>query len=97
MSIPSYNQLSTPIFTPSLRHSSPASSSSVSIPSTIDSVKCAGIKSGGGNDLVDTNSSQINLGKIHNTSEHVQELNQMCLIKDPKEYEKSMMSEFNHN
>lgn len=92
MQIPSYNHFastSTPLFTPSLRHSSSASSSSVSLQSTIESGKCAGKSD---STAIDANSS-INLGKIHNTSEHVQELNQMCLIKDPKEFEKNMMSE----
>lgn len=93
MQISSYNHFastSTPIFTPSIRHSSSASSS-VSLQSAIESGKCAGINKSDST-AIDANSS-INLDKIHNTSEHVQELNQMCLIKDPKEFEKNMMSE----
>lgn len=43
-----------------------------------------------------TNSDPISIDKlqsiIHNTSEHVQELNQMCQIKEPKDYEKNLSS-----
>lgn len=44
-----------------------------------------------------SNSDSIPIGKIqsivNNTSEHVLELNQMCQIKDPKEFDKSISSE----
>lgn len=43
-----------------------------------------------------SNSDSISLDKLqsimHNTSEHVQELNQMCQIKEPQEFERSSLS-----
>lgn len=45
-----------------------------------------------------SNDTALAIGKmqaiVHNTSEHVQELNQMCQIKDPKEFDKSLNSKF---
>lgn len=46
-----------------------------------------------------SNSDSISIEKLqsimHNTSEHVNELNQMCLIKEPKEFEKNVSSKKN--
>lgn len=96
--IPSYNHFpsttSTPIFNSSnVRHSNVP-------PATIDNNlnKCQSqIKNDSSSS---SNSESMSLGKIqtivNNTSEHVQELNQMCQIKyeDPKEFDKSVSSEY---
>lgn len=90
-SLPSYNHFTpttSPIFSSSYRHSSatnlPESSKFPSISKTESSQV--------------TNSDSISLEKLHsiitNTSDHVQELNQMCQTKDPKEYEKNLTSKF---
>jgi hypothetical protein len=88
VTIPSYNHFtSTPssnLFTTPLRHNNP--------PSPLDNHKIQ-IKNESPSAI---NESSSSIGKIqsivHNTSEHVQELNQMCQIKDPKEFEKSISS-----
>lgn len=83
-SLPSYNHFTpatSPIFAPNYRHSNNASS----LPENnkFTSHPKAEV----------SNSDSISLEKlqsiIHNTSEHVQELNQMCQIKEPKDFEKS--------
>lgn len=92
-SLPSYNNFSpnsSQILGSSYRHSS---ASSV-VPETS---KFAQPKS---ESMQVTNSDSISLEKlqsiIHNTSEHVHELNQMCQIKDPKEFEKGLSSELSN-
>lgn len=83
-SLPSYNHFTpatSPIFGSNYRHSNP-----LSLP--VESNKFASQPK-----AEVSNSDSISLEKlqsiIHNTSEHVQELNQMCQIKEPKEFEKS--------
>ena len=48
-----------------------------------------------------SNSESISMEKLqsimHNTSEHVHELNQMCQIKEPKEFEKNLSSKLRKN
>lgn len=87
MPIPSYNHFVTTA-SPIFRHST----TSAGIESGKMQVKSESTAS---NPIVI--SEVHSLGKIqgmsHNTSEHVQELNQMCLTKDPKEFDKNIMSE----
>lgn len=85
-SLPSYNHFSptsSPIFGSNYRHSSASS-----LPETSKYTKAETAQA--------SNSDSISLEKlqsiIHNTSEHVHELNQMCQIKEPKEFEKSLAS-----
>lgn len=91
-SLPSYNHFSpttSSMFPTSYRHSNPASlpenNSKFTTPSKIEQTQVS-------------NSDSISLEKlqsiIHNTSEHVQELNQMCQIKEAKDFEKSLSSKF---
>lgn len=93
MPIPSYNHFATtssPIFNSSMRHSS-TTTSLTSVESGKSNVKVESVSS---NPIVISETSSIGKiqGIIHNTSEHVQELNQMCLTKDPKEFDKNIMS-----
>lgn len=90
--MPSYNHFastSSPIFNSSIRHSTATSVNSVE--SDKSQIKSETVS----NPIVI--SEVHSLGKIqgiiHNTSEHVQELNQMCLTKDPKEFDKAIISE----
>lgn len=102
--IPSYNHFtntpSSQIFSSSIRHSNintlndGISNTNHNI-SNHNNVKCqSSIKNDSSST---TNSDTLSLGKmqglIHNTSEHVQELNQMCQIKEPKEFDKNLSSE----
>lgn len=84
-SLPSYNHFTpatSPIFGSNYRHSN---ASSFHESNKLASHPKAEV----------SNSDAISLEKlqsiIHNTSEHVQELNQMCQIKEPKEFEKSKL------
>ncbi|CAH1730170.1 unnamed protein product [Chironomus riparius] len=95
VSIPNYNHFpttsTTPIFpSTNIRHSN--------VPTTVDNVnKCQSqIKNDSSSS---SNSESMSVGKVqtivHNTSEHVQELNQMCQIKDPKEFDKNIGKDTN--
>lgn len=82
-SLPSYNHFSpatSPIFGSSYRHTSASNLAPESSKFPKTEVSQA------------NNSNSIALEKmqsiIHNTSEHVHELNQMCQIKEPKEFDK---------
>jgi hypothetical protein len=90
LSIPNYNHFppaSTPIFGSSFRHSNiPATSTPQSQSQMKSELALNAIP-----ETVPLNKMQTN---VHNTSEHVHELNQMCLIKEPKEFEKNSSSEF---
>lgn len=92
-SYPDYNSLSnynpfppptSPIFGSTFRHTSVTS-----LPETSKFAKAETSQA--------SNSDSISLEKlqsiIHNTSEHVHELNQMCQIKDTKEFDKNLSSE----
>lgn len=90
-SLPSYNHFTpttSPIFSSSYRHSSTSNLSDSSKFTSISKTESPQV----------SNSDSISLEKLHsiitNTSDHVQELNQMCQTKDPKEFEKSLTSEF---
>lgn len=87
-SLPSYNHFSpatSPIFGSNYRHSNAASLVETSKFSKAETAQAS-------------NSDSISLEKLqsimHNTSEHVHELNQMCQIKEPKEFDKSLSSKF---
>lgn len=89
-SLPSYNNFTptgSPIFSSSYRHMNP---------SNLHESKFAPHPKAEPAQV--TNSDSISLDKLqsimHNTSEHVQELNQMCQIKDTKEFEKNLSSKF---
>lgn len=88
--LPSYNF--TPASPPIFGSTSYRNSGASSLPES--SKFCATPK---GESMQVSNSDTISLEKlqsiIHNTSEHVQELNQMCQIKESKDFEKSMTSE----
>lgn len=90
-SLPSYNHFtptSSPIFSSSYRHSSGSNLSENSKFTSISKTESSQV----------TNSDSISMEKLHsiitNTSDHVQELNQMCQTKDPKEFEKNLTSKF---
>lgn len=90
-SLPSYNNFTpatSPIFGSSYRHSNTSN-----LPETNKFLPQSKAES-----TQVSNSDSISLEKlqsiIHNTSEHVQELNQMCQIKEPKEFEKHLSSKF---
>lgn len=90
--IPSYNfnSTSSQIFNSSIRHSTTSlagecgKSQVKSEPTAASSIV-----------ISEVNSLGKIQGIVHNTSEHVQELNQMCLTKDPKEFDKNVISELN--
>lgn len=90
-SLPGYNHFTpttSPIFSSTYRHTSATSLSENSKLSSIAKSESTQV----------SNSDSISMEKlqslIHNTSDHVQELNQMCQTKDPKEFEKSSTSKF---
>lgn len=85
-SLPGYNHFTpatSPIFNSTFRQSNLQESGKFSLPVKAESSQVS-------------NSDPIGIDKlqslVHNTSEHVQELNQMCQIKEPKEYEKNLSS-----
>ena len=85
-SLPSYNHFppaSSPIFGSNYRHTS-----APNLPETSKFAKPETSQA--------SNSDSISLEKlhsiIHNTSEHVHELNQMCQIKETKEFDKNLSS-----
>jgi hypothetical protein len=85
-SLPSYNHFSptsSPIFGSNYRHPSAST-----MPETSKFTKTETTQA--------SNSDSISLEKlqsiIHNTSEHVHELNQMCQIKESKEFDKNVSS-----
>lgn len=93
--LPSYNHFSpasSPIFGSTYRHPTTSSLTS-SLPEVNKFVPQAKPES-----TQVSNSESVSMEKlqsiIHNTSEHVQELNQMCQIKEPKEFDKSLSSKF---
>lgn len=87
--LPSYNHFTptgSPIFGSSYRHSTNSNLPEINkfpLQAKSDSASVS-------------NSESISMEKlqsiIHNTSEHVHELNQMCQIKEPKDFEKSLSS-----
>jgi hypothetical protein len=86
-SLPSYNHFppaTSPIFGTNYRHSAS------NLPESSKFAKAEASQA--------SNSDSISIEKlqsiIHNTSEHVNELNQMCQIKDSKDFDKSLSSEY---
>lgn len=91
--LPSYNHFSpasSPIFGSSFRHSAASSLPEINKFAPLSKPESTQV----------SNSESISMEKlqsiIHNTSEHVQELNQMCQIKEPKEFEKNLSSKLRH-
>lgn len=91
-SLPSYNQFTpatSPIFGSQYRH---ANASNV-----CENIKLTSKPKGDATQV--SNSDSMSFDKlqsiIHNTSEHVHELNQMCQIKEPKEFDKNLSSKLN--
>lgn len=89
-SLPSYNHFpsaTSPIFNSSYRHASASNLTENSKFVTQSKAESEQV----------SNSDSISLEKlqsiIHNTSEHVHELNQMCQIKEPKDFDKNLSSE----
>jgi hypothetical protein len=85
-SLPSYNHFppsTSPIFGSNYRHTSASS-----LPENSKFVKAETSQA--------SNSDSISIDKlqsiIHNTSEHVHELNQMCQIKESKDFDKNLSS-----
>lgn len=92
--LPNYNHFSpatSPAFGTSYRHSTPSSFPEISKFTTQSKTESTQV----------SNSDSISMEKlqsiINNTSEHVQELNQMCQVKEPKEFDKSSSSKFRIN